>query len=185
MADITQPTFADGTILTAAAVNDVLYDFASSVSYEQLNGKLSLANLDAAFKVEADMVVKGTLVRIARVSASSFLEIQKPGEPVPVSGACMTLDIPAGTWDVLVSWSLAVDVLQADFPNSEFFVSRDARALTAVAGTSYRGEGLYQGSFKFLKSGGGPVVEALGVWVSSGDNVQVGARRMCVLMIQV
>ena len=184
MPDITQPTYTDGVILTAESLNDLVFD-KTGTSYEKVNGKLGTANLDAAFLVESEMVKKGSLVRIARVSGSSFLEFEAPTNPTPIPGAALQFDVPPGNWNVLVSWSVVADVLASDWPNTEFFVSRDTRGLTALAGTRYRGEALYQGSWQFtVTNGASPSLETIAVWCFSGDNIQIGARRMCALLIQ-
>ena len=184
MADITQPTFADGAVLTAQQLNDSLFNVALN-SYEQLNGKLGIPNLDAAFLVTPELVQKGALIRTAKVSASSYLEFEGDGNYAPIPGAVLQFDVPVGTWRILSSWSLVPDVLAADYPNTEFKVSDHSRGLTAIAGTTYRGESLYQGSYSYqVVNLTVPSVELLGVWAKSGDNIQIGTRRMCVLMIK-
>ncbi|HIA01092.1 MAG TPA: hypothetical protein EYN66_04180, partial [Myxococcales bacterium] len=95
MPDITQPSYTDGVILTAASLNDILFK-KTGTSYEKLNGKLGAPNLASAFLVEAEMVKKGSLVRIARVSGSSFLEFEAPTNPIPIPGAALQFDVPPG-----------------------------------------------------------------------------------------
>ena len=183
MPDITQPTFADGAILTASSVNDTLFNTAVA-SYGKMNGLLSLANLDPAFKVEASMVRRGTLVRTAKVSASSYLEMEALTARRVIPGAAMLLEIPSGAWSITVSWAVVVDTLLADWPDTKFYLSLAEDGTTERVGTSYRGEGLYEGTIAMSVSGSSPSIQPLGIWVVSNDGVQVGSRRMCVTMIR-